>query len=441
MRVDRVCTDSRQVRPGDLFVALSGDRFDGHLFLEDAARRGAVGVLVTAGREPSLDLEVAVIRVVDPCEALGRIAAWHRRRLGLTLVAVGGSNGKTTTKGFLGTLLGQRHRTAISPASYNNAIGVPLTLLGLRDEHEVAVVEVATNHPGELAPLVRMAAPRHGVITSLGREHLEFFGDLDGVLSEECALGEQLPLEGCLFVPGDDPGVDRLAGQTRARVIRVGTGAANDWRLSRVDVEEAGVRFQLETDRPGMAGDYRVNLVGRHHARNAVLAMAVASELGVSREEVERGLAECRPAARRMESWTAGGIRVLDDSYNANPDSMAAALVTLVELPCAGRRVAVLGDMAELGITTEAAHAEVGRRAGDLGVDQLIAVGQMAGVLAGAAREGGLHRVMELATAEAAVHAVPRLVRRGDLVLVKASRATGLERVSEALRQGESRGS
>jgi UDP-N-acetylmuramyl pentapeptide synthase len=161
MRVDRVCTDSRQVRPGDLFVALSGDRFDGHLFLEDAARRGAVGVLVTAGREPSRDLEVAVVRVVDPGRPWD---GWHHgigRRLGLTLVAVGGSNGKTTTKGFLGTLLGQRHRTAISPASYNNAIGVPLTLLGLRDEHEVAVVEVATNHPGELAPWC--AWPRRGM--------------------------------------------------------------------------------------------------------------------------------------------------------------------------------------------------------------------------------------------------------------------------------------
>jgi UDP-N-acetylmuramoyl-tripeptide--D-alanyl-D-alanine ligase len=438
--VERICTDSRQVRAGDLFVALSGERYDGHDYVADAVQRGALGVVVAAGREPASEIAVAVVRATNPREALGRLAAWHRARLGLTVVAVGGSNGKTSTKDFLGTILRQRYRTAVSPASYNNAIGVPLTLLGLRAEHEMAVVEVGTNHPGELAPLVRMTAPTHGVVSSLGREHLEFFGDLDGVLAEECALGEQLSAEACLFVPGDDPGVERLASRTQARVIRVGSGSANDWRIVNPTVEEAGLKFVLETLRPGVAGEYRVNLLGRHQVRNVVLAMAVASELGVQREALEQGLAECRPAPHRMEVWTVGGIRILDDSYNANADSMGAALITLAELPCQGRRVAILGDMAELGVTTEAAHAEVGRRAAELRVDQLIAVGRMAGVLTGAAREAGLHRVMELATAEAAVHAVPRLVRRGDLVLVKASRATGLDRVIEALRAGLGRG-
>jgi UDP-N-acetylmuramoyl-tripeptide--D-alanyl-D-alanine ligase len=371
---------------------------------------------------------------------LGRLASWHRARLTSTVVAVGGSNGKTTTKDFLGTILGQKYPTTISPASYNNAIGVPLTLLGMKPEHEMTVVEVGTNHPGELAPLVRMTAPDHGVITSLGREHLEFFGDLDGVLAEECALGEQLPARGCLFVPGDDPGVDQLASRSQAKVIRVGNGPGNDWRIKNLTIEESGLRFHVETDAPGMSGRYRVNLVGRHQARNIVLAMATATELGVDREALERGLGQCRAAPRRMDLWSAGGIRVLDDSYNANADSMVAALMTLTELPCEGRRVAVLGDMMELGATTEAAHEEVGRRAGELGVDQLIAVGKMAGVLVRSARLAGLHRVMELGTAEAAAHAVPRLVRRGDLVLVKASRATALDQVIEALRTGIGRG-
>jgi UDP-N-acetylmuramoyl-tripeptide--D-alanyl-D-alanine ligase len=434
----RVCTDSRQIRPGDLFVALGGERYDGHAFVVEAVRRGAAGVMVA--REPAEGLAVAVVRVPDTRAALGRLASWHRGRLGVRVVVVGGSNGKTTTKDFLGTMLRQRHRTAVSPASYNNEIGVPLTLLGLDDEDEVAVVEVGTNHPGELAPLVRMAGPTHGLITSLGREHLEFFGDMDGVLAEECALGEQVPVEGCLFVPGDDPGVNRLASRTEARVIRVGVGVGNDWRITETALESEGMRFAVEASHPGMSGGYRVNLVGRHQVRNIVLAMAVASELGMERDALEQGLAACRATPRRMELWSAGGVRVLDDSYNANPDSMVAALTTLAELPCEGRRVAVLGDMAELGATTEAAHAEVGRRAGELGLEQLIAVGRMAGVLAEAAREAGLHRVMELGTAEAAVHAVPRMVRRGDLVLVKASRATGLERVTEALRTRVGRG-
>jgi UDP-N-acetylmuramoyl-tripeptide--D-alanyl-D-alanine ligase len=439
--VDRVSTDSRQVQPGDLFVALSGERFDGHAYVADAVRRGAVGVVVAAGREPSGELPVAVVRVPDPRRALGQLAAWHRSGLGLTLVAVGGSNGKTTTKEWLGMILGQKYRTAVSAASYNNDVGVPLTLLGLDRAHEVAVVEVGTNHPGELAPLVRMAAPRHGVITSLGREHLEFFGDLDGVLSEQSALGEQLPANGFLIVAGDDPGADRLANRTRARVVRVGVGPGNDWRITKVTMEEAGMGFVVETRESGMAGPYRVNLVGRHQVRNVVLAMAVASELGLDRAAVERGLAECRTVPHRMDLWSAGGIRVLDDSYNANADSVVAALTALSELPCEGRRLAVLGEMAELGEATEAAHREVGRQAGELGVEQLIAVGRMAGVLAEAARGAGLHRVMELGTAEAAAHAVPRMVRRGDLVLVKASRVAGLERVSEALRRGVGRGS
>jgi UDP-N-acetylmuramoyl-tripeptide--D-alanyl-D-alanine ligase len=438
--VERVSTDSRQVRERDFFVALVGERFDGHDHVAEAVRRGALGVMVAAGKEPPADLAVGVVRVTDPREALGRLASWHRARLTSTVVAVGGSNGKTTTKDFLGTILGQKYPTTISPASYNNAIGVPLTLLGMKPEHEMTVVEVGTNHPGELAPLVRMTAPDHGVITSLGREHLEFFGDLDGVLAEECALGEQLPARGCLFVPGDDPGVDQLASRSQAKVIRVGNGPGNDWRIKNLTIEESGLRFHVETDAPGMSGRYRVNLVGRHQARNIVLAMATATELGVDREALERGLGQCRAAPRRMDLWSAGGIRVLDDSYNANADSMVAALMTLTELPCEGRRVAVLGDMMELGATTEAAHEEVGRRAGELGVDQLIAVGKMAGVLVRSARLAGLHRVMELGTAEAAAHAVPRLVRRGDLVLVKASRATALDQVIEALRTGIGRG-
>lgn len=432
--VTRVSTDSRQVRSGDLFVALSGPRFDGHDYVADAVRRGAVAVMVATGREPGQAGEAGEVRVEDTRVALGRLAGRHRAGLNVMVVAVGGSNGKTTTKELLGTMLRQRYRTWVSPASYNNDVGVPLTLLGLDGTHEMAVVEVGTNHPGELEPLIRMTAPRHGVIPNLGREHLEFFGDFDGVLAEEGVLGKLLPTDGVLFVPGDDPGVDRLVSRTAARVVRVGARPVNDWRILEMKVEETGMVFVVETGREGMTGQYRVNLVGRHQVRNVVLAMAVASELGVDRETLERGLAECRPVPRRMEPWTAGAIRVLDDSYNANADSMAAALETLAELPCAGRRVAVLGDMAELGAATEAMHAEVGRRVAELGVDQLIAVGRLAGVMCEAARAAGLHRVMELGTTDVAAHAVPRLVRGGDLILVKASRATQLERVSEALR-------
>jgi UDP-N-acetylmuramoyl-tripeptide--D-alanyl-D-alanine ligase len=284
--------------------------------------------------------------------------------------------------------------------------------------------------------LLEMIRPGWGVMTSIGREHLEHFGDIDGVMAEEGELARCLPVEGRLFLLGDDPSASVMAAETRAQLVRVGMGEANDWRVTETRFEKGGMFFEVETRRAGFTGGYRVNLVGRHQVMNAVLAMAVGAEMGMRRDDVARGLAECAIAPRRMQLWEEEGIRVLDDSYNANADSTLAALQTLVELPCQGRRMAVLGDMAELGAASERAHEEIGRRAAELGVDQLIAVGRMAGVMGAAARAGGLNRVVELASPEAAAHAVRRLVRRGDLVLVKASRATGLEQVSDALRGG-----
>lgn len=434
-RIERVVIDSRIVQGGDLFVALAGERFDGHDFLEAAARAGAAAVLARPGKEPPGGTDCGVLRVSDTRRALGRLAACYRGELEPRIVAVAGSNGKTTTKELLASVVSEKFCAHWSPASYNNEVGVPLTLLGLERKHEVAVVEAGTNHPGELAGLLGMIQPDWGVLTGIGREHLEHFGDLEGVVAEESELALCLPATGRLFLLGDDPAAALMAARTRVQVVRVGTGEANDWRVSKIRFEEGGMFFQVETGRSGFGGGYRVNLVGRHQVLNAVLAMAVGAELGMERGEVERGLGRCAAAPRRMQLWEEQGVRVLDDSYNANADSTLAALQALMELRCQGRRVAVLGDMAELGAQSVAAHEEIGRRAAELGVDQLIAVGSMAPVMGAAARAAGLNRVVELATPEAAAHAVRRLVRRGDLVLVKASRATRLEQVSEALRE------
>jgi UDP-N-acetylmuramoyl-tripeptide--D-alanyl-D-alanine ligase len=435
LAVTRVCTDSRRVKPGDLFVALRGERFDGHDYVRDVVRKGAGAVLVEQARRPGSDLDAGVVAVDDTRRALGRLAARYRRDFQLPVIAVGGSNGKTTTKDLLGSVLRQRFRTLCSEASFNNDIGVPLTLLNVERSHEVAVLEVGTNHPGELAPLVRMVDPRLGVITSLGREHLEFFGDLDGVAREEGELAELLPADGCLIVHGDSPGMDGVIRRTAARTLRVGWGQDNAWRVERVTLDAAGTDFELATDREEYRGSYRVNLVGRHQVTNALLAVATAAELGLTPEEIRRGLPECRAARRRLEVWSAAGVWVLDDAYNANTDSVRAALETLRDFPCEGRRVAVLGDMAELGEEGPAAHAEVGRFAAERAVDQLFAVGRMAGVMGSAARAAGLFRVIELPAGEVAAGAVNHFVRRGDVVLVKASRAAKLEQVSDALRR------
>jgi len=306
--------------------------------------------------------------------------------------------------------------------------------LGLEGTHQTAVLEVGTNHPGELAPLVRTIEPRFGLITNIGREHLEFFGDLRGVAEEEGWLAELLPAGGRLFVHGDSPQMDQILRRTRAKVTRVGFGEGNDWRALGISPDESGVTFQVETADGSYGGEYRVNLLGRHQVVNAMLAAAAGMELGMKRAEIQPGLAGCQPAKMRMQTWTVNGVRVLDDAYNANADSMAAALETLKDYPCAGRRVAVLGDMAELGPASAEAHAEVGRRAASLNVDQLFAVGKMAGVMGAAARASGLMRVIELGEVETVANAVTRFVRDGDVVLLKASRASRLERVSEALR-------
>jgi UDP-N-acetylmuramoyl-tripeptide--D-alanyl-D-alanine ligase len=436
-RVNRVCTDSRKAQAGDLFFALAGEQFDGHDFLRQVAEKGAGAVVVERKRVPAGWSGCAMIAVENTRKALGQVASKYREDFVVPLVAVGGSNGKTTTKELVASVLRQKLATLWSEASFNNDIGVPLTLLRLEKSHQTAVLEAGTNHPGELAPLLKMIRPNYGVITCIGREHLEFFGDVAGVAREEGWLAELLPADGKLFVNGDDEWTGRILERARAKVVRVGFAAGNDWRARGVRLDKQGARFQVDGPNTDFAGEYRIHLLGRHQVVNALFAIVIGMELGLSRAEVARGLAECRPAKMRLELWEQSGVRVLDDAYNANADSVVAALQTLLELPCKGRRVAVLGDMAEQGAHSEAAHEEIGRRAAELGVGQLFAVGKMAPVMGRAARGAGLNRVFEFADVDTAAAAIKSFVKRGDVVLLKASRATRLERIGEVLRAGE----
>ncbi len=434
----RVNIDSRDAQPGDLFFAIKGDKFDGHDFVAEVAAKGVAAVVLEKSKvqspESKVPADCAVIAVADTRKALGKLAAAHRAQFSLPVVAVGGSNGKTTTKELLAAVLRQKFATLASEASFNNDIGVPLTLLKLTREHQVAVLEVGTNHPGELAPLVQMVAPKFGVITNVGREHLEFFGDVAGVANEEGWLAELLPADGKLFVNGDNEWTETIAARTKANVVRVGVGKRNDWRASGVQFDRRGMVFNVVSPAAELGGAYHINLLGRHQVANALLTIAVGAELGLSRAEIQRGLSESQAAKMRLQLWEANGVTVLDDSYNANADSMLAALQVLSELPCKGRRLAVLGDMEELGAHSAAAHAEVGRLAATWGVGQLFAVGKMAATMAAAARGAGLNRVFEFADVAAAAGALKSFVKTGDVVLLKASRATRVERVVEFLK-------
>jgi UDP-N-acetylmuramoyl-tripeptide--D-alanyl-D-alanine ligase len=432
-----ICTDSRQARAGDLFVALHGERFDGHDYLQDVILKGVAALIVERRKAPASLPNCALIAVSDTRAALGQLAAAYRKDFAAPIVAVAGSNGKTTTKEIVASVLKQKLDTLRSEASFNNDIGVPLTLLKLQPRHQMGVLEVGTNHPGELAPLVQMIQPKFGVITNIGREHLEFFGDLAGVAREQGCLAELLPAGGLLLVHGDNEWGDALTRRTRAAVLRVGMQERNDWRVRDVRLDAQGSTFRVDAPAADYAGEYRLNLLGRHQAVNALFAIALGAELRLDRAAIEAGLAQCQAAKMRLQLWELNGVRVLDDAYNANADSMLAALQTLQDLPCKGRRVAVLGDMAELGAQSEAAHEEVGRRTAELGIGQLFAVGKMASVMARGARGAGLNRVLEFADVETAAAAVRSFVKIGDLLLLKASRASRLERIADLLRAGD----
>ena len=436
--VRNVCTDSRQLRAGELFLALQGEKFDGHDFVTEVAGRGAAAVMVAGSRAENPAWKIpagcAVLAVDDVRAAFGRLAAVYRRDFSLRVTAVGGSNGKTTTKDLLASVLRQKLAALWNEASFNNDVGVPATLLRLEKTHQAAVLEAGTNHPGELAPLVKMIQPGLGIITSIGREHLEYFGDVDGVVREEGGLAELLPADGKLFLNGDSPWAGELARRTQATVVRVGFEKNNDWRATKVRLDKNGATFQVAAPTPEYAGEYRISLLGRHQVANALLAIGAGAEHGLGRAEIQRGLAECQPPKMRMQFWEAGGVRVLEDCYNANADSMRAALETLCELPLQGRRVAVLGDMAELGPQTEAAHAEIGRRAAELAIGQLFAVGKNSAATARAARDAGLTRVIEFADVESAQRAIRNFLKPGDVVLLKASRSSRLERIAETLK-------
>lgn len=428
-----VSTDSRTAGGGDVFVAIAGEKFDGHQFLDEVAAKGVAAVVAETGKLPKGWKSCPALVVPNTRIAYGQIAASYRSGFDLPVVAVAGSNGKTTTKELIASVLGQRFNTLKSEASFNNDVGVPATLLKLNAKHQAAVLEVGTNHPGELAPLVKLIQPQFGVITSIGREHLEFFGDLVGVAQEEGYLAELLPANGRLFVNLDSPWMEHILRRAKSPVVTVSQRSRGDWSGKLLRTDLLGTEIEVTSPKAEFNGAYRLPMLGRHQITNALLALAVGAELGLNREELQRGLANCPVPKMRLQISERKGVTVLDDSYNANADSMLAALQTLVDLPCNGRRVAVLGDMAELGASAAAAHAEVGRHAADLKIDGLFAVGRMGQVTASAAKVGGIPLVKECEDTAMAAAELRQLLQPGDMLLVKASRSSRVERVLDAL--------
>ncbi|TEU19149.1 MAG: UDP-N-acetylmuramoyl-tripeptide--D-alanyl-D-alanine ligase [Anaerolineales bacterium] len=454
--VGEVCIDSRQAGPDCLFVALRGENTDGHLYVHDAFDAGAVVALVerpvagvatidtVRGTAPrALTVPVAVV-VGDSLAALQRLAQARRlARPALRVVAITGSIGKTTTKEAVAAVLSQRYATLKSAGNYNSEIGLPLTLMGLQAQHERAVLEMGMYDLGEIALLCRIARPQVGVVTNVGPAHLERLGTIERIAQAKAELVEALPSDGVAVLNGDDARVRAMGQRTGARVITFGLGRGNTvWADDINSCGLEGVRFQAHLAQEAFVGieprsrSLKLATLGRHMVHAGLAAVAVGLLEGLTWGEVEQGLLAQGYGLRLVPKPGIRGSTLLDDTYNASPASVGAALDVLAELP--GRRVAALGDMAELGSYEAQAHREVGRRCAAV-VDVLVTVGGRGRLIAEAALEAGLplSAVHAVADNRAAVEVLSALLREGDGVLVKGSRSMAMEAIVSALEEEE----
>jgi UDP-N-acetylmuramoyl-tripeptide--D-alanyl-D-alanine ligase len=436
-QVRSVSTDTRMLEPGCVFFALHGDTFDGHNFLQAAAAGGAVAAVVD--REPDGSLpNLRFILVDDTRKALGRLASYVRRQMGVCkVIGVVGSNGKTSTKHLISAALSAKLRGSISPKSFNNDIGVPLTIFPADPNQDYLVLEMGTNHPGEIRNLTNMAKPDVGVITNCSAEHLEFLGDVMGVRRENSSLIEGIRPGGLLVVNGDDGDLLDAVRGFQGKTVTFGFLPSNDLFATDIELHADGTSFRLNN----RSTRVWVPMLGKHSAANALAAIAVARRFGVDEAEAIAALAVSSKPEMRLQRYEVGRTSIINDAYNANPASMKAALETLVALEppgkSRGRRIAVLGDMREMGVSSDRLHRELGQQlashAND--IDHAVCIGTQSQLTYDSALQHGYPKrhLHHFPDAPAAIPHVQDLVRSGDLVLIKASRGIKLERVAEAL--------
>jgi UDP-N-acetylmuramoyl-tripeptide--D-alanyl-D-alanine ligase len=434
----RVGIDSRGVGPGDLFVAVRGEVHDGHRFVPDAAARGATGALVARGRAAEFaDTGALLIEVDDTLAALGRLGAYWRAKFSLPVVGITGSIGKSSTKELVAGLLGTKLRVLKSPKSYNNEFGLPLSVLMIDGATDVAVLEMGTYGPGELTALAQIARPTVAVVTNVGHTHLERMGSQDGIARAKGELVAALPGDGVAVLNGDDHRVRAMAGLTAARILLYGYGDDCDLRAS--DLEDHGLdglSFTLHWDAEAQSARlHHAPLLGAHSVYTALAAAGTALVVGLTFAEVTAALLTPHPAVRLLVVPGPNGSTIIDDSYNAAPASVLAALDILARTP-AERRLAVLGDMLELGDYEDEAHRMVGRRVAEV-ADTLLTIGPRARIIADEAARSGVtaDRIATFDRKDEVVAALSSDLRAGDAVLIKGSRGLALEDVVAALRE------
>ncbi len=436
--VQHISIDTRALGRDDCFIALRGPRFDGHEFISDAASRGASAAVVSnptsAMNSPSA---LALLQVQDTLTALHKLATNYRRLMPPTtrVIAISGASGKTTTKEMIASVLAQRFNVVKTIANHNNHIGAPLSLLALDHSHDFGVFELGSNHPGEMRVLAELVRPDIGIVTNIGLAHVEFLSDEAGVAQEEGTPLEYLPRngDGLAVLNADDRWCQELRARTRATVITVGIDNFADVRASDIKIN-GDVKFRLNIAKKREDVVVRLKTLGRHQIYNALQAAAVGYMQGMDLDEIREGLETVEYPEMRMEQVMVGGVRFVNDCYNANVPSMKAALHAIRETPCAGRKIAVLGDMLELGEHAQRAHLDIGAMAANSGLATLVTVGLTAKWIAEAAVDAGMemHRVLPVGSATEAAESLHSLAHEGDIVLLKGSRKLQLEKILES---------
>lgn len=430
-----VSTDTRTLNEGTLFVALRGERFDGHRFIDQAATLGARAAIVDSAFTAATSLPL--VRVEDTLQAFGALGRAHRRKFVIPVVGITGSYGKTTTRACIAAALSPRLNVLASAGNFNNEIGVPQTLLQLTGGHEAAVVEMGMRGAGQIAYLAEIAEPTVGVITNIGPQHIEMFDSLDNIAGAKAELLSALPPDGTAILPADDPFLEILRAHAPCRVVTFGQSANADYRVLNISSNADGtITFTIQNS-PFKIHHSKLPLPGEHNAINAAAALVVADVLGVPLDAAARALESVSVPGSRMRVIQHGDITIIDDCYNAGPNSMQAALQTLLNFPGSGRRVAILGEMRELGAWSEGEHRKVGALAGTF-ADVIMGVGSATRPLLNAAVEAAATveaqpELIWCEDAEAAAQRIGQIAQAGDVVLVKGSNALGLDRVVKAL--------
>jgi UDP-N-acetylmuramoyl-tripeptide--D-alanyl-D-alanine ligase len=421
--ISRVCKDTREILPGDLYVALRGERFDGNAFLAEAASKGAVAALCDAEPPVVLPARFGILSTSDSLAGLTLLAAAWRERLRLRSVVITGSSGKTSTKDFTAAILGSRLRVTATRGNLNNHIGLPLSILSASTSDEASVWEIGMNHRGEIAPLAGLARPDIGIITGIGSAHIEHLGSREEIAREKGDLLERIPSSGHAILPAADEFITEFRSRASAQVIEVGIGHG-DFRALNLQTEGVGTRFEIE----GVFGNAEAFLPvpGRHMVGNALLAIAAGVLCDIPLGECAEALRSASLTGGRLTILERNGATILDDTYNANPESMIAALETLSTY--AGRRIALLGRMGELGTHAGEAYRRVGVRSAT-SVDLLVCVGEEAAAIGEAATEAGLVDVRIVPDTKAAAALLSELLSPGVTVLLKASRSARLEEI------------